>query len=56
MAEWIVPVHWTKTTDKANAVKNPDFFANQNCAVKLTHGYTLKKLCEAFGVEGPQEV
>jgi Endonuclease NucS len=42
LAEWVVPVKWIETRDKVHAVKDPDFFANQNSAVKLTHGHTKK--------------
>jgi hypothetical protein len=51
LAEWVVPVRWLDARDRADAVKDSDFFANQNSAVKLTHGYTLQKLHEAFGLE-----
>jgi hypothetical protein len=50
LAEWIVPVRWIQTLDRANALKDSDFFANQNSAVKLTHGYTLEKLQKAFAL------
>jgi hypothetical protein len=50
MAEWVVPVEWLVTRSRQDAVKDSDLFANQNCATKLTHGYTIKKLTEAFGV------
>jgi len=50
LAEWVVPVRWLETRDREHAVKDSDFFANQNSAVKLTHGYTLEQLCVAFGV------
>jgi len=52
LAEWIVPVRWIEARDRGDAVKDSDFFANQNSAVKLTHGYTLQKLVEAFGLDG----
>jgi hypothetical protein len=55
MAEWVVPVRWIETRTREEAVKDSDFFANQNSAVKLTHGYTLERLPRAFGVE-PQPV
>lgn len=53
LAEWVVPVRWIEARDRADAVKDSDFFANQNSAVKLTHGYTLQKLLGAFGLEDP---
>ena len=48
LQEWVVPVHWISARSKDDAVKDPDFFANQNSAVKLTHGYTLRRLLDAF--------
>ncbi len=51
MSEWVVPVDWLATRTREEAVRNPDFFANQNSAVRLTHGYTLDRLTAAFGVE-----
>jgi hypothetical protein len=50
LAEWVVPVRWLQARQREQAIKDSDFFANQNSAVKLTHGYTLERLCEAFGV------
>jgi hypothetical protein len=52
LAEWVVPVRWLKTRSREEAVKDSDFFANQNSAVKLTHGYTLRRLVDEFGVDG----
>jgi len=37
------------------AIKDSDFFANQNTAVKLTHGYTLSRVPEAFAQAGPRQ-
>lgn len=50
-AEWVVPVRWIETRPKEEAVRDSDFFANQNSAVKLTHGYTLKRLSEEFELD-----
>ena len=50
LAEWIVPVKWLATRSREEAIQDSDFFANQNSAVKLTHGYTLKRLKQAFGL------
>lgn len=52
-AEWMVPIRWISTRTKDDAVKDSDFFANQNSAVKLTHGYTLERLAAAFAVGPP---
>jgi hypothetical protein len=51
LAEWVVPVRWLATRSREDAVKDSDFFANQNSVVKLTHGYTLERLAIEFGVE-----
>jgi hypothetical protein len=40
-----------RARERLDAVKDSDFFANQNSVVKLTHGYTLQKLLGAFGLE-----
>lgn len=36
---------------REDAVKDSHFFANQNSAVRLTHGYTLKRLTDEFGLD-----
>jgi hypothetical protein len=51
LAEWIVPVEWIATRSREAAIKDSDFFANQNSAVKLTHGYTVERLTAAFELE-----
>jgi hypothetical protein len=51
LAEWVVPVRWTATRAREDAIRDSDFFANQNSAVKLTHGYTLERLAAEFGIE-----
>ena len=51
LAEWVVPVRWIETRARDDAIKDSDFFANQNSAVKLTHGYTLNRLAEGFDLE-----
>jgi len=48
IAEWVVPVRWIRALTRDEAVKDSDFFANQNSAVRLTHGYTLKRLADEF--------
>lgn len=51
LAEWVVPVTWRKALTRDEAVKDSDFFANQNSAVRLTHGYTLRRLEQAFNAD-----
>ncbi len=51
-AEWVVPVRWIETRPKEKAIRDSDFFANQNSAVRFTHGYTLKRLHAEFGLDG----
>jgi|GEM_PF-464287 len=55
LAEWVVPVRWIKALPREQAIKDSDFFANQNSAVRLTHGYTIKGLTEAFGADDGSE-
>jgi hypothetical protein len=50
LAEWVVPVKWIEALPREQALKDSDFFANQNCAVRLTHGYTVKALADRFGL------
>lgn len=52
LAEWVVPIRWIATRSREEAVVDSDFFANQNSAVKLTHGNTLKRLERACVVAG----
>ena len=47
-AEWVLPVRWINAVPRAEAIRDSDLFANQNSAVRLTHGYTLKRLRIAF--------
>jgi hypothetical protein len=51
LAEWVVPVRWIDARRREEAIRDSDFFANQNSAVKLTHGYTLERLIDAFGLD-----
>jgi hypothetical protein len=51
LGEWVVPVQWIDTRAREQAIRDSDFFANQNSAVKLTHGYTLQQLTKAFDLE-----
>lgn len=50
-AEWLLPVRWLKHVARDGAIKDSDLFANQNSAVRLTHGYTLKRLRDVFAIE-----
>lgn len=50
LAEWVVPVRWLVALDRDDAIKDSDFFANQNSAVKLMHPYTQERLREAFNL------
>jgi hypothetical protein len=50
-AEWLLPVRWIKDVARDQAMKDSDLFANQNTAVRLTHGYTLKTLRDVFLAE-----
>ena len=51
LAEWVVPIAWIRELPREEAIKDSDFFANQNTAVRLTHGYTLSRLVEAFELD-----
>jgi hypothetical protein len=51
MAEWVLPVQWIHSLPREDAIRDSDLFANQNTAVRLTHGYTLRRLAEAFDLE-----
>ena len=43
-----MPCPWITAVPREAAIKDSDFFANQNSAVRLAHGYTLKRLADAF--------
>lgn len=49
-AEYIVPVEWERTVDRADAVWEKGYFANQNSACKLRNRFTLDGLYSAFGL------
>jgi len=51
MAEWVLPVRWIHSLPREDAIRDSDLFANQNTAVRLTHGYTLRRLTDAFDLE-----
>lgn len=46
--EWVVPVRWDLTLDKADAFWQSGMFANQNSACKLRQEFTLERLAERF--------
>jgi len=46
--EYIVPVDWIATVDRADAVWEKGFFANQNSACKLRNRFTLEGLVRHF--------
>lgn len=50
LAEWIVPVDWIDARSRQDAIKDSDFFANQNSATRLAHGYTVQRLTDEFGL------
>ncbi|MGX6511654.1 hypothetical protein [Rhodococcus sp. SJ-2] len=39
--EWILPVTWTSTVDRPQALRIPGLFANQNSACKLRDQFTI---------------
>lgn len=49
--EYVVPVAWDETRDRADAVWVKGMFANQNSACKLRNQFTLEQLTAAFGLE-----
>jgi hypothetical protein len=51
MAEYIVPVAWTATRPRADAVWAKGLFANQNSACKLRSRFTLDHLMDRFGLD-----
>jgi hypothetical protein len=46
--EWVLPVSWIKSVDKANAFQKPGLFANQNSACKLRNQFTLDEVTAFF--------
>lgn len=49
--EYIVPVEWSVTVDRSDAVWEKGFFANQNTACKLRNRFTLDGLVRRFGLD-----
>lgn len=51
IAEWAVPVEWTHTVPKSEAVWRRGMFANQNTVAKLRQGFTIEQVVSAFGLD-----
>lgn len=49
-AEYVVPIDWSETRAKSDAVWQTGMFANQNSACKLRNKFTLDQLAEAFNI------
>ncbi len=49
--EYVVPVAWTDTRSREQAVWSKGMFANQNSACKLRNHFTLEQLVAAFDLE-----
>lgn len=56
LAEYAVPVRWVQTRDVADAIWEPDMFANQNSACRLRHEFTRATLIDRFGLDADQPV
>ncbi|MGX1695223.1 hypothetical protein ACWIBQ_07585 [Microbacterium keratanolyticum] len=50
-AEWVVPVEWTKTVPREQAVWKNGMFANQNTAAKLRQKFTIEQVTDVFGLD-----
>jgi hypothetical protein len=53
-AEYVVPIEWSETRPKADAIWQPGMFANQNSACKLRNKFTLDQLVKAFHIGDDQ--
>lgn len=53
--EYVVRVKWVEAQPREDAFWEPGLFANQNSAVKLRHGHTIKRLEEHFGLASNEE-
>lgn len=49
--EYVVPVVWTTTVDRENAIQEKGLFANQHSACKLRNRFTLETLTQRFNLE-----
>lgn len=50
-AEWVVPIAWTKTVPREQAMWRNGMFANQNTAAKLRQKFTIEQVTEEFGLD-----
>lgn len=50
-AEYVVPVEWSSTRSREQAVRRKGMFANQNSACKLRNRFTLDVLYSEFGID-----
>ncbi len=46
--EWILPVVWEHTVDRAQALRMPGLFANQNSACRLRDQFTIDEVTAFF--------
>jgi len=49
--EYVVPVEWTATVARTEAIWEKGFFANQNSACKLRNRFTLEELVRRFELD-----
>ncbi len=49
--EWVLPVRWTSTVDREDALLRPGLFANQNSACKLRWQPTIDAVVEFLNVD-----
>ncbi|CAL4860334.1 hypothetical protein [Microbacterium sp. MM2322] len=51
MAEWAVPVAWTRTVPREQGFWKTGMFANQNTAARLRQQFTIEQVTAAFGLD-----
>ena len=51
IAEWVVPVEWTRAIPREKGFWKPGMFANQNTAAKMHSQFTIDQFSEAFGLD-----
>jgi hypothetical protein len=49
--EYVVPVAWTTTLDRSDAIHEKGLFANQHSACKLRNRFTLDTLTRRFQLD-----